>query len=162
MNQTARYPLTPCPIEPYVPHRGQICLLDRLLEVSDNDLLAEVIPRADNLFARQQGIPAWVGIEWLAQAVAAWAGVQSALRHEAPRIGFLLGTRRYRCEPAYFTFNQPVRARIVPDFRADNGLGAFNGSLLDADGETLASATLNVYEPPDAEALNAMKNGERP
>ncbi|SDU24042.1 ApeP family dehydratase [Halopseudomonas salegens] len=162
MSLTAAYPSTPCPVAPYVPHRGDICLLERLLEVNDDYLLAEVIPTENNLFARPQGIPAWVGIEWLAQAVSAWAGVQSALHNQAPQIGFLLGTRRYRCDPLHFAFNQPVRAQIIPDFRADNGLGAFNGCLLDAEGNQLAVATLSVYEPPNADALQALQKGEKP
>lgn len=91
----------PCDIAPYVPHRLGMCLLDTLLAVGDEHLHARVVPQPDNLFATPDGIPGWVGLEWLAQAVAAWAGVQSVASGDTPKIGFLLGTRRYQCQQPF-------------------------------------------------------------
>ena len=92
----------PCDIAPYVPHRLGMCLLNTLLAVGDEHLYARVVPQRDDLFATPDGIPGWVGLEWLAQAVAAWAGVQSVMSGDPPKIGFLLGTRRYQCQPPFF------------------------------------------------------------
>ena len=150
----------PCDIAPFVPHQQRMCLLDRLLDVGEEHLRAEVTPRADDLFADTAGIPGWVGLEWLAQAIAAWAGVQRAVGGEPPMIGFLLGARRYQCARPYFTFGQPVSVEVFLDFRADNGLGAFHGKLLDSDNQVLANAMLNVFQPTSDDALAAMKNGD--
>lgn len=155
-------PSPPCDIAPFVPHRHGMCLLDTLLEIGDEHLLAEVTPRHDDLFAGAGGVPGWVGLEWLAQAVSAWAGVQAVSQGDEPRIGFLLGTRRYRCESPWFAFDQPVRAEVVLDFRADNGLGAFRGELRGSDGRSLATTTLNVFQPESLKALEAMQREERP
>ncbi|MCW4153179.1 hotdog family protein [Halomonas sp. 18H] len=152
-------PALPCDIAPYVPHRHGMCLLDTLLDVGDEYLHAEVTPRQDDLFAHQMGVPGWVGLEWLAQAVAAWAGVQAVMGGDKPNIGFLLGTRRYQCLTPQFAFGQPVRIEVTLDFRADNGLGAFSGQLLDSEGRKLASATLNVFQPESKEALDAIQSG---
>lgn len=152
----------PCDIAPYVPHRHGMCLLDTLLEVGDEHLHAEVTPRRDDLFARADGIPGWVGLEWLAQAVAAWAGVQAVNGGGTPQIGFLLGTRRYRCQTPQFAFGQPIRIEVILDFRADNGLGAFRGRLLDGDGQQLATTKLNVFQPESREALEAMQQESTP
>lgn len=146
----------PCDIAPYVPHRHGMCLLDTLLEVGDEHLHAEVTPRRDDLFANDAGIPGWVGLEWLAQAIAAWAGVQAVLAGDKPQIGFLLGSRRYQCQTALFTFDQPIRIEVALDFRADNGLGAFRGYLFDQH-DRLATATLNVFQPASQQALEAMQ-----
>lgn len=154
-----RTPVTPCDIAPYVPHRRGMCLLDRLLTVDDESLQAEITPRHDDLFATEAGIPGWVGLEWLAQAVAAWAGVQAVASGTEPHVGFLLGTRRYRCAVPHFAFARPVRVEIALDFRADNGLGAFRGQLTGPDGECLASCVLNVFQPESPDTLNAIQRG---
>ena len=147
----------PCDIAPYLPHRHGMCLLDTLLEVGDEHLHATTTPHRDNLFARADGIPGWVGLEWLAQAVTAWAGVQAVAKGDTPRIGFLLGTRRYQCQIQDFAFDQPIRVEVELDFRADNGLGAFRGRLLDKHNQQLGSATINVFQPESPIALEAMQ-----
>lgn len=162
MTVTATAPCPPCSIVPFVPHRHGMCLLDTLLEVGQEHLIAEVIPSRDGLFADTQGVPGWVGLEWLAQAVAAWAGVQAMREGDEPRIGFLLGTRHYHCETPWFVFDQPVRVQVILDFRADNGLGAFRGELRNSDGHSLASATLNVFQPDSLQALEAIQRGGTP
>jgi len=154
--------LTPCAISPYVPHADSMCLLDTLLEFNADHLYAEICPHAHDPFATEQGIPGWVGVEWIAQAVAAWAGVQAVEAGEMPAVGFLLGSRRYESQVGYFALGVPVRVEVFLDFRADNGLGAFRGQLLDQQGKVLASGSLNVYQPSSAEALAALHNGEMP
>lgn len=152
----------PCDIAPYVPHRHGMCLLDALLDVGDEYLHAGVTPRRSDLFAVPDGIPGWVGLEWLAQAVAAWAGVQAVSQGDRPQIGFLLGTRRYRCQTPLFAFDQPIRIEVELDFRADNGLGAFRGRLLNSEGQQLATTVLNVFQPESQEALEAIQQGNNP
>lgn len=152
----------PCDISPFVPHQRRMCLLDRLLEVGEEHLRAEVMPNADGLFADATGIPGWVGLEWLAQAVAAWAGVQRMMGGEQPAVGFLLGTRRYQCTQPYFRFGEPITVAVFLDFRADNGLGAFRGQLLDSDDKVIATAMLNVFQPTSDETLAAMQQGGTP
>lgn len=152
----------PCDIAPFMPHQRGMCLLDTLLAVDDEQLHAAVTPRRDDLFATPEGIPGWVGLEWLAQAVAAWAGVQAVGQGEPPRIGFLLGTRRYQCRVPVFTFERTVRVEVVLDFRADNGLGAFRGRLVGDDDQELATTTLNVFQPESPQALQAIQEGASP
>jgi len=139
-----------------------MCLLERLLDVGEEHLRAEITPNTDDLFATASGIPGWVGLEWLAQAIAAWAGVQRVVGGDKPMVGFLLGTRRYHCTQSSFAFGEPVIVEIFMDFRADNGLGAFRGQLLDDDGQVIATAMLNVFQPHSDKALAAMQNGETP
>ncbi|CAM3357310.1 hypothetical protein [Halomonas lysinitropha] len=162
MTNPLRAPSPPCDIAPFLPHRHGMCLLDTLLEVGDEHLLAEVTPRPDDLFAGAKGVPGWVGLEWLAQAVAAWAGVQAVGQGEEPRIGFLLGARHYRCEAPWFAFDLPVRVDVSLDFLAENGLGAFCGELRGSHGQSLATTTLNVFQPESLEALEAIQRGESP
>jgi predicted hotdog family 3-hydroxylacyl-ACP dehydratase len=144
------------PIRDLVPHAGPMCLLDRVLAAEGERLSAEVVVPADGLFSQDGGVGAWVGVEYMAQAVAAWAGWQARQQGEAPRIGLLLGTRRYRCGVARFAVGQRLQVDIERGYQADNGLGQFD-CRIQADGVELASAQLTVFGPEDP---GAFLNGE--
>lgn len=131
-----------------VPHAGPMCLLDRVIEASDDHLVAEVTIRSDGLFADEAGVNAWVGIEYMAQAVAAWAGWRARNAGGAPKIGLLLGSRRYASSVARFGVGDRLRIEVRCEFIADNGLGQF-GCRISRDGVELASSALNVFEPDD-------------
>ncbi len=141
------------PFEELVPHRGAMCWLDRVVEVGPEHLVAEAELRADHLLLQGGRLSAVAGIEYMAQAVAAWAGWQ---RRQAgggpPRIGFLLGTRRYQCERDGFAVGDRLRIRIQRQFQADNGLGQFDAELW-LDDAHVASASLNVFGPENPEAF---------
>ncbi|MCG7600177.1 hypothetical protein MHM84_10280 [Halomonas sp. McH1-25] len=139
----------PCPIAPFVPHTQGMCLLDHIVEVGETYLVAEVTPGMQDLFCVDGGIPAWVGLEWMAQAVAAWAGWQSAARGETPSVGFLVGTRRFEAAVGEFSLATLHRLSVSLEFRADNGLGQFRGEI-EADGARLAEGSLTVYVPPSS------------
>ena len=144
------------PILELVPHSGTMSLLDRLIAVEGERLSAEVVVPADGLFSHDGGVGAWVGIEDMAQAVAAWAGWQARQKGEAPRIGLLLGTRRYRCNVARFAAGQRLQVDIARGYQADNGLGQFD-CRLHSEGVELASAQLTVFGPQDP---SSFLNGE--
>jgi len=144
------------PILDLVPHSGPMSLLDRVIAVEGERLSAEVVVPADGLFSHDGGVGAWVGIEYMAQAIAAWAGWQARQLGEPPRIGLLLGTRRYRCGVARFAARQRLQVDIERGYQADNGLGQFE-CRIHVDGEELASATLTVFGPNDP---SAFLNGE--
>ncbi|MEA3251699.1 MAG: hypothetical protein U9Q35_09020 [Pseudomonadota bacterium] len=146
----------PRPIAEYVPHAAGMCLLDTLVAADEHGLTARLAPRADDLFAEAagapaHGIPGWVGIEWLAQAVAAWAGWQAAQRGESPALGFLVGSRHYTSRRPHFSIGESFEVRIRCDCVAANGLGQFSGEILAVDtpgAAALAEGRLTIYQPP--------------
>ena len=137
-------------------------LLDSVLEIGEEHLIARITPDRQDPFANDHGIPGWVGLEWLAQAIAAWSGRAAREAGGEPRIGFLLGSRHYHCDVEHFVFDSPVEVKVELDYRADNGLGAFRGELRDAKERRLAHATLNVFQPDSAETLSAMLEDSAP
>lgn len=138
------------PIADIVPHGGKMCLLDRAIEGDAETLSCEVTIREDGLFYSNGGVNAWVGIEYMAQAIAAWAGWRARLRGEIPKIGFLLGSRRYECTNPKFNLGETLHVEVHRQFQADNGIGQFDCRIY-LNGLTVASATLTVFEPADAE-----------
>ncbi len=134
-----------------VPHSGTMSLLSRITAYGEDWLEAEVDIHAASLFAEADGVPAWVGVEYLAQAIAAYAGLQERRKHTAPKIGFLLGTRRYEVSQPFFATGLTLTIRVQREMVAENGLHVFHGRLTGEQVE--ASANLNVFQPEDATAF---------
>lgn len=137
-------------IREIVPHTGRMSLLERALEGDAESMVAEVTIREDCLFQQNGGVGGWVGIEYMAQAIGAWAGWQARQRGEAPRVGFLLGTRRYECSRPMFKVGERLRIEVHRRFWAENGLGQFDCGI-EINGEKVATAALTVFEPPEGE-----------
>jgi predicted hotdog family 3-hydroxylacyl-ACP dehydratase len=135
-------------IRSLVPHAGPMVLLDRVISVDEDSLLAEVRIRSDSLFCSANGVDAWVGMEYMAQAIGAWAGYTAQLRGEPVKIGFLLGTRRYECSRPIFVLGSVLRVHVQCVFQNEDGLGSFECSIDDEEGR-VATATLTVFQPPN-------------
>jgi len=127
-------------------------LLDRVISVDGDSLLAEVCVRSNSLFFDVDGVGAWVGIEYMAQAIAAWAGYTARLRGERVRIGFLLGTRRYECSRPVFALGSVLRVHVQRVFQNENGLGSFE-CFIDNEEERVATATVTVFQPPSVDGF---------
>jgi predicted hotdog family 3-hydroxylacyl-ACP dehydratase len=135
-------------IRSLVPHAGPMVLLDRVISVDEDSLLAEVRIRSDSLFCNTDGVGAWVGIEYMAQAIGAWAGYTAQLRGEPVKLGFLLGTRRYDCSRPVFTLGSLLQVHVQRVFQDENGLGSFECSIDNEEGR-VATATVTVFQPPN-------------
>lgn len=144
-------------IERVVPHRGTMLLIDRLLEWNDDHVAVELRVPAEGPFSTDAGMPAWVGVEYMAQAIAAWAGCRARAAGKEPNIGFLLGTRRYIPADPYFRAGALLRIEATRELLGDNGLGMFGCRILE-DGREVATANVSVFEPPDAMAY--LESGE--
>ena len=76
-----------------LPHQAPMLLLDRLLDYQGARVLETRIGERHGLLLDERGnLPAWVGLELMAQTIAAWAGMRPG-RGEPVRIGMLLGSR---------------------------------------------------------------------
>ena len=137
-------------IRALVPHAGPMLLLDRIVSVDAESVCAEVRIRKDSLFCVDGGVGAWVGLEYIAQAIAAYAGYRAALRGEAVKIGFLLGTRRYECVHPTFLLGSVIQVRAKRVLQTDDGLASFDCSIDDESGR-LGGASVTVFQPANAE-----------
>ena len=141
------------PIEHFVPHRGTMSLLSRLVAVDAEQALAEVDITHGSQFAQDQGVPAWVGIEYMAQTIAAWSGARARSAGGEPAIGFLLGSRRYQAEVPVFAVGQTLRIHTRCELIGESGLGQFACRIEDVMGALLAEAMVSVFEPPTPDSV---------
>jgi predicted hotdog family 3-hydroxylacyl-ACP dehydratase len=135
-------------IRTLVPHSGQMVLLDRVVSADNDKLCAEVRIHAGSILAGEEGVGAWVGIEYMAQAIAAHAGWLSLQRGDAVKVGFLLGSRKYEAKVSHFAPGDVLRVHAHRLLQAENGLGAFECRIDIVGGEaSAATATVTVFQP---------------
>jgi len=147
----------PAPAE-VLPHAGDMVLLSQILshDATETVCMAEVDEQA--LFRDAAGeVGAWVGVEFMAQCIGAHAGLAAGGRGEAPRMGFLLGSRRIQFHCARYRPGQSLRVTAVHLWGEPPGLVAFNCSIEDASsGDCLAEGRLNCFLPGDDSGLEEM------
>jgi predicted hotdog family 3-hydroxylacyl-ACP dehydratase len=140
------------PIAGLLPQAPPMVLLDRVAEHRETGLTAEVtVRRDDRFFTPGHGIGAQIGIEWMAQACAAFAGWTARRMGLPVKLGFLLGTRGYEADRAWFTEHEVARVSVEQVFEED-GMAVFDCGIT-VDGVSRARARLTVYQPADPAAV---------
>lgn len=135
-------------IRTLVPHSGRMVLLDRAISADTDDFCAEVRIHAGSMLADERGVGAWVGIEYMAQAIAAHAGWLALQRGHEVKVGFLLGSRKYEAQVPQFALGEVLRVHVHRVLQAENGLGAFECRIDIVDGASAAAtATVTVFQP---------------
>jgi predicted hotdog family 3-hydroxylacyl-ACP dehydratase len=122
-------------------------LLDEVISNDDSSLIAAVTITEASLFLKQEGVPGYVGIEYMAQACGAFAGVHALEAGEPVRIGLLLGTRDYRVKVPWFRRADRLEIAVAMIFR-DEAVAAFACSITIA-GKIASEAELKVYQADD-------------
>ena len=141
-----------------LPHAGNMVLLSQILSHDANETVCMAEVDEQVLFRDAAGeVGAWVGVEFMAQCIGAHAGLAARERGEAPRVGFLLGSRRIHFHCARYRPGQSLRVTAVHLWGDPPGLVAFNCSIEDAlTGDCLAEGRLNCFLPDDASGLEEM------
>jgi predicted hotdog family 3-hydroxylacyl-ACP dehydratase len=143
-----------CSIAELLPHAGEMILLDAVVDAGDEHIVCRRGVRAGQCFVDADGaLPAWCGVELMAQCVAAWSGWQARREQRPIRLGFLLGTRHYRCDVDAFPAGSELRIEALRSFHDDHGMAKFL-CRIDAPG-VHAEAKLTVFSPTDADVFFA-------
>ena len=141
--------MTDWPLAELLPHAGDMILIDQVLSFDEEQIHTRLTVTPSGLFNRPDGsLPAWVGIELMAQSVAAYAGCRARQKGEAVELGFLLGTRKYECNVEHFPAGAELTIHGLRSLEDDNGMGVFECHLTGSGIQ--ASARLNVFRPPQA------------
>lgn len=141
-------PEAPLPLDSLLLHQTPLRLLDGIREVSAERCIAwtEVSPAA--WYADAEGaMPAWFGLELMAQAVSAYSGAQKTAQGRPLRVGLLLGTQSYLCSLPAFPAGSILDIDARLHYFDGSGVSAFRCELRRQD-EVIAHATLKVYEEP--------------
>lgn len=139
-----------------LPQAGNMVLVDQVLEVGEDHIVVGLRVREDGLFSSpDRTVPAWVGLEYMAQAIAAFSGYQRKCRGEAIGLGFLLGTRHYECSASSFPCGTSLTVRAEKIIEGANDMAVFDCAI---DGGGIhAASKLNVLLPQDSKKFLAEK-----
>jgi predicted hotdog family 3-hydroxylacyl-ACP dehydratase len=140
------------PIGELIPHGPPMLLLDRIVAFTpEESVTCEVRIREDATFVEDGGVPAVVGIEYMAQSVAAFAGLTARADGKGVRIGLLLGCRELTLATDSFAIGDTLTVSVRRTW-GESDLGSFFCKVQRGD-ETLATGTLTVYQGPLPEGL---------
>ncbi|WP_411727391.1 3-hydroxylacyl-ACP dehydratase [Methyloglobulus sp.] len=129
-------------------HEGSMMLLDKIIKFDGQSMVSEVTVRDNGLFGDDKAVPALVGIEYMAQTIAAHGNMMDKIAQRPTYLGFLLGTRAYTSNVDSFLTGS-VLTVTVKKIIQEQGLGVFDCKIT-APG-VLVEAKLNVYLPDSAQ-----------
>ncbi len=137
-----------------IPHGAPMSLLDHIVNYQAESLQAALTIREDSPFCTANGVPAYVGIEYMGQAVAAFAGWEARTQNMPITVGFLVGARKYSSNCAYFKLGSTLEVTVSRITDAGDGLSVFACRIQGNDPDKALielSANLNVFVPEDVE-----------
>jgi predicted hotdog family 3-hydroxylacyl-ACP dehydratase len=133
-----------------IPQREPMRFVDRLIFYKDKEAETEALVSPDNPMLDAEGrLEGPALLEFLAQACAAYRGYEDGLEGGSVRVGFLVGSRKFRT-----TATARAGDRLIIHTKT---VGVFEGfSIVDGevrrDGETIASGTVKLWVAPDPSA----------
>ena len=119
------------PAVEFVLHREPMLLLDRLVDVEPGYVLCEWrVLDSNNFFIPGYGVPAYIGVEYMAQSIAVYAGARARVHGLLPPLGFLLGTRHYQSTIPYFELDVTYRIACRELIRDAEGMGSYDCRIM--------------------------------
>ena len=76
----------------YIPHKGPMILISEIIDPSKDSFTVRVDPKQSSLFIEPEGVPACVGIEYMAQSIAAFGNYFNQAPGLKPFLGFMANT----------------------------------------------------------------------
>jgi predicted hotdog family 3-hydroxylacyl-ACP dehydratase len=140
-------------IETILPYGDRMRLLDALRDHGPEHVTCGVTVHEKSMFCEDaRGVPAWVGLEYMAQACCAFSGIEEVRDGRRPSIGLLLGSRAYESEVEFFALGATLDVRAELLLRDESDLVAFACTIHQGD-QVLARGDVKAYRPKDVLAL---------
>ena len=143
-------------VEELVPHSGAMVLLDKVTSCTASSVQAELTIKENEMFKIDGKVPSWVSIEYMAQAIGAYAGVHAKLIDEPVVVGLLIGTRKFESSIPYFQSNEKLVITADKIHEEENGLSVFACVVETSRGNV--TANLNVFVPKDIDSYMSGEN----
>ena len=136
------------PISELIPHSSNMALLEKVIYRDANRIDCLMTISAQDPFTNEYGnVPAYVGIEYMSQGVAAHSSLHKTDKTERGKIGVLLGSRKVELFVQEFFQKQEllISANLVLE---RDGFGVFDCDIRNTDdGVLLVRGRLKFYEP---------------
>lgn len=143
-------------IEDVVPHDHPMILIDELVSYDDEKACCQVtINEKSNFFNTQKrSVPSYVAIEYMAQSIAAFANANEKDQGREVSIGFLVSSRKFTMAVSEFSEGMQLQVFVTQLYAESGGLSAFD-CYVEFEGNQVAAAKINTFNPEDADAFLA-------
>jgi predicted hotdog family 3-hydroxylacyl-ACP dehydratase len=143
----------PYSVEELVPQAPPFVLIDRIVEAGEDFMTSQVRIAEDSPFYRPfDGVPAWIGMEYMAQTIAAFVGLRERSKGRVPQIGFLVSVRDFVASVPNFAAGSLLNVHVSESFH-DEQMAVFTAQITDGRDRRLLQARLNVFLPGPAHAV---------
>ena len=134
-------------IEDLIPHRPPMRLLDELLEHDAQATVCRLRITPTSSFLHGGRVPALLAVEYTAECIAAHSTLASSagVPHQ-PRIGYLIGIRRFELHRSFFALGDELLVTATHVWGTDEG-AVFRGEVR-AGGAVAADGDLTVALAP--------------
>ena len=141
-------------ISALIPHSGKMILLEKVIYRDAERIDCLMTISAEDPFADERGnVPAYIGLEYMSQGVAAHGSLNKDNEAERGKIGFFVGSRKVEMFVQEFCPQQEllISANLVLE---QEGFGVFDCVVRNAgDGEILMSGRLNFFQPENNDKI---------
>ena len=127
-----------------VPHRPPMLLIEALEHESEGSLTCSARPRSTTPYSTAGKVPSILCLEYMAQAVAAYAGLRALRENDQVRMGYIIGVRSMTLEVPFLSTGNQVLI-TVRHIWGDDSLGKFDCSITLA-GRQIAHADLSAFQ----------------
>ncbi len=132
-------------IEDLLYHARPMILIDQVKAYDLEAILTMVQITENSPFFENGHVPAYVGIEYMAQSIAAYSGIKARAEGGAVKIGYLASARNMTLQTTGFEVGEKleIEAKLVYD---EAPMAVFDCQIKTNE-KTVAAARLNVYQP---------------
>jgi predicted hotdog family 3-hydroxylacyl-ACP dehydratase len=128
-------------------------LLDELLEHDADGIVSALTIRRDSVLCDGvAGVPAWAGMEYMAQTAAAYGGAEEIRAGKTPSIPLLLGTRAYKASVPVFRIGARLIVSAHVLMRDERDLAVFHCRISEGDTE-LAVGDIKAMRAPNLQLM---------
>ena len=99
-------------------------------------------------------VPSYVGIEYMAQSIAAYANAHEMDAGDGVAIGFLVSSRKFKLHVSEYKLGDVLTVTVEKLYQDDSGLSAFDCTI-ECAGTVVSEAKINVFQPDDPELFLA-------
>ena len=144
-------------ISTLIPHSGKMILLEKVIYRDAERIDCLMTISVQDPFTNEYGnVPAYVGIEYMSQGVAAHSSLNKTDKTERGKIGVLLGSRKVELFVQEFFQKQELLISANLVLKRD-GFGVFDCNIRNADdGELLVRGRLKFYETKTIDDMDAL------
>ena len=142
-------------VEDVLAHAAPMILIDEIISYGDETIETSLSINQNTPFMFSGKVPSYVAVEYMAQSIAAYSGIQAREAGQDIRIGFLLGARKLELLCADFSIGDRLYIDAYSLYN-DGEMASFN-CVTRRGQETVAKARIDVYQPKDMSLITGTK-----